>query len=210
MREPQLRLNPPRSRDVPAPLVPRDGDTPPDANQANTTHFSTVRREVRAGAIRIDITNPEPWAAGDTAILRNQEAKQVKDIGSLIFETPIQHDYEAGVEVRSLLSTERLENIDGRLAVTDEDPHVPGVRCVKFWVDDVPSNLSENRSQAGDPTEDMEMLKKPYDSKSLACQGHFREEGRCGGGRYYHVVCKQLPLIFFVGATPSARGDWHK
>ena len=46
-----------------------------------------------------------------------EEAKQVRDIGSLIFETPIQHDYEAGVEVRSLLSTERLEEIDGRLAV---------------------------------------------------------------------------------------------
>ena len=52
--------------------------------------------------------------------------------------------------MRSLLSTERLEDIDGRLAVTDEDPHAPGVRYVKFWVDDAPSNLSENRSQAGE------------------------------------------------------------
>ena len=66
----------------------------------------------------------------------NQEAKRVRDIGSLIFETPIQHDYEAGVEVRSVLSTERLEEIDGRLAVTDEDSHAHGVRYVKFWVDD--------------------------------------------------------------------------
>ena len=40
--------------------------------------------------------------------------------------------------------------IDGRLAVTDEDPHAPGVRYVKFWVDDAPSNPSENRSQAGE------------------------------------------------------------
>ena len=39
-----------------------------------------------------------------------------------VFETPIQHDYEAGVEVRSLLPTEQLEEIDGRLAVMDLDP----------------------------------------------------------------------------------------
>ena len=102
-----------------------------------------MKSEVRAGAIRIDITNPKQWSAGDTAILRNQEAKQVRDIGSLIFETPIQHDSEAGVEVRSRLSTERLEEIDGRLAVTDEDSHVPGVRYVKFWVDDAPNNPTE-------------------------------------------------------------------
>ena len=54
----------------------------------------------------MDITNPEEWAAGDVAVIRNQEAKKVRDIGSLIFETPIQHDYEEGVEVRSLLSSE--------------------------------------------------------------------------------------------------------
>ena len=96
-RPPQYLLVP-EPPSVPAPPVPRDGATPPDANQASTTHFSTARREVRAGAVRIDITNPEQWAAADTAILRNQEAKQVKDIGSLIFETPVQHDYEASVE----------------------------------------------------------------------------------------------------------------
>ena len=65
-------------------------------------HFSTVIGQVRAGAIRMDITNPEEWTAGDIAVIRNQEAKKVRDIGSLIFETPIQHDYEDGVEVRSL------------------------------------------------------------------------------------------------------------
>ena len=90
-----------------------------------------MRSEVRSGAIRIDITDPEQWSAGDTAILRNQEAKRVRDIGSLIFETPIQHDYEVGAEVRSLLPTEQLEEVDGRLAVTDEDPHNPGIRNVK-------------------------------------------------------------------------------
>ena len=43
--------------------------------------------------------------------------------------TPIQHNYEAGVEVRSLLSTEQLEEVDDRLAVTDVDPH-SGARFV--------------------------------------------------------------------------------
>ena len=61
----------------------------------------------------------------------------MRDIGSLIFETPIQHDYEAGVEVRSLLSTEQLEEVDDRLAVTDVDPH-SGSRFVRFWVDEIP------------------------------------------------------------------------
>ena len=64
-------------------------------------------------------------------VLRNQEAKRVRDMGSLVFETPIQHDYEAGVEVRSLLSTEQLEEIDGRLAVTDVDPQYR-TRYVRF------------------------------------------------------------------------------
>ena len=95
-----------------------------------------MRSNVRSGAIRIDITNPEEWSAGDIAVLRNQEAKRVRDIGSLIFETPIQHDYEAGVEVRSLLSTEQLEAIEDRLAVTDVDPQ-SGARYVRFWVDEI-------------------------------------------------------------------------
>ena len=69
-------------------------------------------------------------------LLRNQEARRVRDIGSLIFETPIQHDYKAGVEVRSLLPTERLEELDGRLAITDEDSN--GNRYLKVWVDDAP------------------------------------------------------------------------
>ena len=64
-------LNPPR---IPAP-------------PASTTHFSTLRSEVRAGAIRVDIRNPEHCSPGEKAILKNQEAKQVRDIGSLIFET---------------------------------------------------------------------------------------------------------------------------
>ena len=105
-----------------------------------------MRSEVRSGAIRIDITNPEQWSAADTAILRNQEAKKVRDIGSLIFETPIQHNYEVGAEVRSLLPTEQLEEIDGRLAVTDENPHNPGTRFVRCWVDEVPISPESSRS----------------------------------------------------------------
>ena len=110
--------------------------------RGSPTRFSTVRSEVRSGAIRIDITNPQQWAAGDVTVIRNQEAKKVRDIGSLIFETPIQHDYEAGVEVRSLLPTEQLEEIDGRLAALDIDP-VSGARFVRFWVDEVPLSASE-------------------------------------------------------------------
>ena len=82
---------------------------------------------------------------GQLGIL-NQAEKRVRDIGSLIFETPIQHDYEAGVEVRSLLPTERPEEMDGRLAVTDEDSR--GVRYVKFWVDDAPGSPAEGRASS--------------------------------------------------------------
>ena len=132
------------SRKVPLPIGVRvligENSLPSEPSRVSTTHFSTVRSEVRAGAIRIDISNPEQWSAGDTAILRNQEAKKVRDIGSLIFETPIQHDYEVGAEVRSLLPTERLEEINGRLAVTDENLHNPGTRFVRFWVDEAPSS----------------------------------------------------------------------
>ena len=109
-----------------------------------------MRSEVRFGSIRIDITDPEQWSAGEVAILRNQEAKKVRDIGSLIFETPIQHNYEAGVEVRSLLSTEQLEEVDGRLAVMDVDPHNPGTRFVRFWVDEIPISPEARRSHGGD------------------------------------------------------------
>ena len=54
----------------------------------------------------------------------------------------IQHDYEAGVEVRSLLPTEQLEETDGSLAVLDVDP-ATGTRFVRFWVDETPFNAAE-------------------------------------------------------------------
>ena len=76
------------------------------------------------------MSEPEPlhlrsvtWNNGHQAIatLKSQEAKKVRDIGRPISETPILHDYGAGVEVRSLLPTELAKEIDGKLAVTDVD-----------------------------------------------------------------------------------------
>ena len=90
-------LQTPKPPAIPAPPVPKDdaslsGENAPSPgpSKGSTTHFSTVRSEVRSGAIRIDITDPEQWSAGDVAVIRNQEAKKARDIGSLIFETPIQ------------------------------------------------------------------------------------------------------------------------
>ena len=75
------------------------------------THFSTIQSDVRAGAVQVEISDSEQWSSGDAAILQNKEAKKVREVGSLIFETPIQHHYEAGVEIRSLLSTELMEEL---------------------------------------------------------------------------------------------------
>ena len=52
---------------------------------------------------------------------KTKKPNELGGIGSLIFDPPLQHDYEAGVEVRSLLSTEVMEEVDGRLAVTAVD-----------------------------------------------------------------------------------------
>ena len=118
---------------IPAPPIPTEvspsvrENVPASPNRSSPTRFSTGRSEVRSGAIRIDITYPQQWEAGDVAVIRNQEAKKVRDIGSLIF-------------VRSLLPTEQLEEIDGLL---DVDP-VSGTRFVRFWVDEVPLHASED------------------------------------------------------------------
>ena len=91
---------------VPVPPIPIEASLQSKENASlppsrdSPTRFSTVRSEVRSGAIRIDITDPQQWSSGDIAVIRNQEAKKVRDIGSLIFETHIQHEYEAGVEVK--------------------------------------------------------------------------------------------------------------
>ena len=142
-----------------------------------------------SGAIRDDITNPEQWSAGEIAVLRNQEAKRVRDIGSLIFEIPIRHNYEAGVEVRSLLSTKQLVEIDGRLAVTDEDLHSPGSRFVRFWVDEVPISTEEGRSQGDDdrPDSPRSVRDAPHipvrsNSQGALERGRTRESPEFGGG----------------------------
>ena len=62
---------------IPAPLVPSNNPQT-DAQTTPTTHFSTLQSEVCAGAIRIEISNPEQWSPGETAILRNQAAKKVE------------------------------------------------------------------------------------------------------------------------------------
>ena len=68
----------PEPPSVPAPPVPSEAPPPSDAQPTRATHFSTLRSEVRAGAIRVDISNSEQWSPGKTAILRDQEAKQVR------------------------------------------------------------------------------------------------------------------------------------
>ena len=116
-------------------------------------------------------------------MIRNQEAKRVRDIGSLIFETPSQFDYEEGVEVRSLLSSEQLEEIDDRLAVVDVSP-TSGARVVRFWVDEVPlQEETVGRSRAPPLIEQGEMetpARRPHGA------GRSRESPHFGGGVDYH------------------------
>ena len=69
----------------------------------------------------MDISDPDQWSLGDVAILQNQKAKKAREIGGLIFDAPLQYDYEAGVEVRTLPPTEAVDEIDGSLAVTNVD-----------------------------------------------------------------------------------------
>ena len=162
---------------------PQVSSPPHRSQQKSKPHFSTVIGQVRAGAIRMDITNPEEWAEGDIAVIRNQEAKKVRDVGSLIFETPIQHDYEEGVEVRSLLSSEQLEEIDGRLAIVDTSP-ATGTRVVRFWVDEVPiPDESTSGSRALGSTEQRGM---DTPARRTTGVGGSRESPDCGGGVDYH------------------------
>ena len=107
----------------------------------------------------------------------------MRDIGSLIFETPIQHDYEEGVEVRSLLSTEQLEEIDGRLAIVDTSP-TSGMRVVRFWVDE-PSVHEDSVGEARSPlrTEQIGISTPPRRHTEGECS---RESPEFGGGVDYH------------------------
>ena len=155
----------------------------PQTQQPSKPHCSTVVSQVRAGAIRMDITNPEEWAEGDVAVIRNQEAKKVRDIGSLIFETPIQHDYEEGVEVRSLLSSEQLEEIDGRLAVVDVSP-TTGERFVKFWVDAIPIQDGAIGGNRASPLREQRRMETPTHQPTGPERS--RESPDFGGGVDYY------------------------
>ena len=148
----------------------------------------------------MDITNLEEWAEGDIAVIRNQEAKKVQDIGSLIFETPIRHDYEEGVEVRSLLSSEQLEEIDGRLAVVDVSP-TSGARVVRFWVDEVPlSDESISGSRAPAPVEQRGLETPARRPTGARCS---RESPDFGGGVNYHDLDAPRRERFPEGARDS-------
>ena len=66
----------------------------------------------------------------------------------------MQHDYGVGIEVRSLLSTEELQEVEGRLAVVDVVSS--GNRFVRFWVDsplDVPMEERTTIPVAGEHVE---------------------------------------------------------
>ena len=85
-------------------------------NQVELALHTSVQCAVKSDLEQFDSISPTK-NNGQLEIPQFCEIKKQR-VGSLIVETPIQHDYEAGVEVRSLLPTERLEEIDGRLAVT--------------------------------------------------------------------------------------------
>ena len=188
---------------IPAPPIPTEispsvrENAPTSPKKGSPTRFSTIRSEVRSGAIRINITDPQQREAGNVAVIRDQEAKKVRDIASLIFEAPIQHDCEAGVEVRSLLPTEQLEEVDGRLAVLNTDP-VSGTRLVKFWVDEVPLSASE------------EGLSQRRERDNPICEANGRDTERrspdFGGGVDYQehgsTNRERIPL---GGSSPDAR-----
>ena len=121
----------------------------------------------------------------------------MRDIGSLIFETPIQHDYEAGVEVRSLLPTEQLEEISDRLAVLDVDP-ATGIRFVKFWVDEIPSGTQ------GSP-----VLRRERDTLTHETTGRDREKESPdfgGGVDFYDLESPKRERIPLDGKSNVSEG----
>ena len=75
---------------------------------------------------------PEQWQPGDVAILQNQEVKTVRQLGVLILDTSLQRDYESGVDVRTLLPAEKVDEVNG-------DVGMDGERYVKFETHDSPT-----------------------------------------------------------------------
>ena len=57
----------------------------------------------------MEISDSDQWKARDFAIIQNQEARTVRYIGSLVFDSPLRQGSDEGTEVRPLLPTERLE-----------------------------------------------------------------------------------------------------
>ena len=58
---------------------------------ASAMVFGTIQRDVRAGAIRVEISGPDQFT-WRCRYVQNQEAKKVREIGSLIFDSPLQYD----------------------------------------------------------------------------------------------------------------------
>ena len=65
-----VRPTPVLALSVPKVSTPRRESPSSEPGKKSATHFSTVRSNVRSGAIRIDITNSEEWSAGNVAVIR--------------------------------------------------------------------------------------------------------------------------------------------
>ena len=107
----------------------------PQEPQRYSTVFSTTIRGVRPGVIRVEVGDSDQWRVGDVATLQIQE--------SLVFRSPLRQGYYEGIEVRTLLSSESLEERKGSQVVTDVN--ADGVRYITFWVDVSPEDDHEEK-----------------------------------------------------------------
>ena len=67
---------------IPTEVSPTVRENAPASKKSTSTRFSTVRSEVRSGAIRIDITDPHQWKVGDVAVIRkgSQEGERYRKL----------------------------------------------------------------------------------------------------------------------------------